>query len=202
MKQDRIASVAFFLFAAVYLAMAFFTIGEPASRQVLGPDVFPKAIGALMLFLAAVYVMQSFRGLVHEDEQRAAIIGADDKLNSYMDRKTVGILLVLMLAYAFDPQPDWRHPRFSERALYGISLAVLAGGVAQLAIQWPALWRQGFRFRWRLDFADPGLRQVWRRSWPYMGQGPSSSDTFLSGGRGGGGVLSVAGGCSPSSLIT
>ncbi len=101
MKQDRIASVAFFLFAAVYLAMAFFTIGEPASRQVLGPDVFPKAIGALMLFLAAVYVMQSFRGLVHEDEQRAAIIGADDKLNSYMDRKTVGILLVLMLAYAF-----------------------------------------------------------------------------------------------------
>jgi putative tricarboxylic transport membrane protein len=101
MRQDRIASVAFFLLAAGYLAMAFFTIGEAPSKQVLGPDVFPKAVGILMLFLSALYVMQSFRGLVHEDEQRAVIIGADDKVSSYMDLKTVGTMLVLMLAYAF-----------------------------------------------------------------------------------------------------
>ncbi len=101
MKQDRIASVAFVLFAGAYLGMAFSTIGEPASRQVLGPEVFPKAIGILMLFLAGLYVMQSFRGLAHEDEQRAAIIGADEKLSSYMDARTVGAILLLMLAYAF-----------------------------------------------------------------------------------------------------
>ncbi len=101
MKQDRIASVAFFLFAATYLAMAFFSIGEAASRQVLGPDVFPKAVGFLMLFLAGLYVMQSFRGMGREDEQRAAIIGAEDKLGSYLDLKTVGAMLVLMLLYAF-----------------------------------------------------------------------------------------------------
>ncbi len=101
MKQDRFASVAFFLLAVVYLAMSFTTIGEPASRQVLGPDVFPKAIGILMLFLAGLYVMQSFRGLVQEDQQRAAIIGADDKVSSQIDFRTVGSMLVLMLAYAF-----------------------------------------------------------------------------------------------------
>ncbi len=101
MKQDRIASIVFFLFAAAYLAMAFFTIGEAASRQVLGPDVFPKAVGFLMLFLAGLYVIQSFRGSRRDDEQRAAIIGADDKLSSYMDKKTVGIMLGLMLVYAF-----------------------------------------------------------------------------------------------------
>jgi putative tricarboxylic transport membrane protein len=101
MKEDRIASVAFFLLAAVYLGMAFFTIGQPASKQILGPDAFPKAIGVLMLVLSALYAMQAFRGAHKEDETRAAIIGADDKLSSYMDVKTVGIMLGLMLVYAF-----------------------------------------------------------------------------------------------------
>jgi putative peptidoglycan lipid II flippase len=28
------------------------------------------------------------------------------------------------------------------------------------------LWRQGHRFRWRIDFADAGLRRVWSLMWP------------------------------------
>ncbi len=101
MKEDRIASVGFFLFAATYLAMAFFTIGQPASKQMLGPEAFPKAIGVLMLLLSATYMAQSFRGMSKEDKARAAIIGADEKLTGYIDVKTVGIMLGLMLIYAF-----------------------------------------------------------------------------------------------------
>jgi putative tricarboxylic transport membrane protein len=100
-KENRIASVVLLLFAATYLAMAFFTIGVPASRQSLGPEAFPKAIGVLMLLLSAVYMVQSFRGVSKEDEERAAIIGAEEKLAAYMDVKTVGIMLGLMLVYAF-----------------------------------------------------------------------------------------------------
>ena len=70
------------------------------------------------------------------------------------------------LAYLFDPQTDWRHPHFGERALWGVSLGVLLGGVAQMAIQVPALYRLGYRFRWRLDFKDERLRMVWRLMWP------------------------------------
>ncbi len=101
MKEERIASVAFFLLAATYLGMAFFTIGVPASKQSLGPEAFPKAIGVLMLILSAAYVVQSFRGVSKEDEARAAIIGADEKLSNYVDVKTVGIMLGLMVVYAF-----------------------------------------------------------------------------------------------------
>ncbi|MEW5720016.1 MAG: tripartite tricarboxylate transporter TctB family protein [Chloroflexota bacterium] len=101
MKEDRIASVVFLLFAATYLAMAFFTIGQPASKQILGPDAFPKAIGVLMLLLSAAYAAQSFRGLSKEDEARAAAIGADEKLSGHVDIKTVAIMLGLMLIYAF-----------------------------------------------------------------------------------------------------
>ncbi|MBI5304783.1 MAG: tripartite tricarboxylate transporter TctB family protein [Chloroflexi bacterium] len=101
MKEERIASVALLLIAVTYLGMAFFTIGVPASRQSLGPEAFPKAIGILMIILSALYMMQSFRGVSKEDEARAAAIGADEKLSSYVDFKTVGIMLGLMLVYAF-----------------------------------------------------------------------------------------------------
>lgn len=78
----------------------------------------------------------------------------------------VSVIAGVALAFVFDPQADWRHPDFGMRALYGVSLGVLLGGVAQLGVQLPALWRQGFRFHWRLDFTDPRLRLVWRLAWP------------------------------------
>lgn len=70
------------------------------------------------------------------------------------------------LACVLDPQVDWLHPHFSERALYGVTLGVLLGGVAQLGVQLPALWRQGYRPRWQFSLRDTGLRQVWALMWP------------------------------------
>lgn len=72
------------------------------------------------------------------------------------------------LAFVFDPQLDWRHPHFTEAALYGVSIGVMLGGLAQLGIQLPALWRLGYRFRWNAAFGDPRLRQVWSLAWPSM----------------------------------
>ena len=41
-----------------------------------------------------------------------------------------------------------------------IAIAALLGGALQVLVQWPALWREGFRYRLVLDPRDPGLRQV------------------------------------------
>lgn len=41
-----------------------------------------------------------------------------------------------------------------------IAIGTLAGGVAQLALQWPLLRRQGFSYRPILDWRDEGLRRV------------------------------------------
>jgi len=41
-----------------------------------------------------------------------------------------------------------------------VALATLVGGVGQLAIQWPPLRREGFRYRPVLDFRDEGLLRV------------------------------------------
>lgn len=41
-----------------------------------------------------------------------------------------------------------------------IALSTLLGGVAQLGLQLPLLWREGFRWRPRLDWDDAGLRRI------------------------------------------
>ncbi|MEI7436269.1 MAG: murein biosynthesis integral membrane protein MurJ [bacterium] len=74
----------------------------------------------------------------------------------------VSVVCGVGLAFLLDPQADWRHPRFGDRGMYGVALGVLLGGLAQLAVQLPSLWREGFRWRWELAWRDPGLRRVWR----------------------------------------
>ena len=41
-----------------------------------------------------------------------------------------------------------------------IAVGTLLGGAAQLALQWPTLRREGFRYRLALDWGDAGLRRV------------------------------------------
>jgi putative peptidoglycan lipid II flippase len=72
----------------------------------------------------------------------------------------VSIISGALLAALFEPQHNWMHPHFGEHAIYGWSLGVLIGGVAQLAMQLPSLWQLGFRFRWKIDFRDPALQAV------------------------------------------
>ncbi|MEI6217414.1 MAG: murein biosynthesis integral membrane protein MurJ [bacterium] len=78
----------------------------------------------------------------------------------------VSVVTGVGLALLFDPQPDWRHPQFSQNALYGLSIGVLLGGISQMGIQLPTLFRLGFRYRWHIDFKDPKLREVWSLMWP------------------------------------
>jgi putative peptidoglycan lipid II flippase len=74
----------------------------------------------------------------------------------------VSVISGVGLAYFFDPQENWLEPHFTERALHGVSIGVLIGGVAQLLIQLPSLWRQGFRPGWVWNLKDPHLCEVLR----------------------------------------
>ena len=105
-REEQIASVVLILFSVAYLVGAF-RIPMPALKQQLGPGGFPIAIGFGMLFLACVYAWQQFRGPVKakedeaEIEKRAAIIGAEEKIEKKADLRTMGFILALMLFYAF-----------------------------------------------------------------------------------------------------
>lgn len=51
-------------------------------------------------------------------------------------------------------------PAFGVHAIVVLAGATLAGGAAQLLVQWPALRREGFRYVPTLDPRDAGLRQI------------------------------------------
>jgi putative peptidoglycan lipid II flippase len=53
-------------------------------------------------------------------------------------------------------------PARASRAIVGMAIGTLLGGVLQLGVQLPSLRRVGFRYRPLLDVRDPGLRQVLR----------------------------------------
>jgi len=51
-------------------------------------------------------------------------------------------------------------PHFGVRALTGLALGTLVGGLLQLLVQVPSLARVGFRFKPDFDWRDPGVRKV------------------------------------------
>lgn len=51
-------------------------------------------------------------------------------------------------------------PSFGERALIGLSLGTLLGGLLQLGVQLPGLRQAGFRFVMDFNWRDPGVRRV------------------------------------------
>lgn len=72
----------------------------------------------------------------------------------------VSVVSGVILACLFEPQHDWLHPHFGQKAIIGWCFGVLIGGLAQLAIQLPSLWQIGFNFQGILDFRNPALRTV------------------------------------------
>jgi putative peptidoglycan lipid II flippase len=77
-----------------------------------------------------------------------------------------------------------------------IAIATVLGGVAQLALQWPTLRREGYRHQLVLDWRDPGLRRVLM----LMGPGTiglaatqlnNAVNVFLAAGQGTGAVSSL-----------
>jgi putative peptidoglycan lipid II flippase len=56
----------------------------------------------------------------------------------------------------------WILPRYGYPAIVGMAFGTLIGGVLQLAVQLPALFRTGFRFFPHLDLRDPGLHSILR----------------------------------------
>lgn len=54
----------------------------------------------------------------------------------------------------------WLDPSFGEKALVGLALGTLTGGLLQLAVQLPSLRKVGFAFRADFCWRDPGVRAV------------------------------------------
>ncbi|MFT5465292.1 MAG: putative peptidoglycan lipid II flippase [Verrucomicrobiales bacterium] len=54
----------------------------------------------------------------------------------------------------------WMDPNWGKGAFIGLAIGVLVGGLAQLAVQLPALWKTGFRFKLDFGWRDSGVKKV------------------------------------------
>ena len=56
----------------------------------------------------------------------------------------------------------WMDPHFGPKSVYGFSIGVLVGGLAQWLVMVPRAISVGYHARWIIDLKDPGLKQVLR----------------------------------------
>ena len=52
--------------------------------------------------------------------------------------------------------------RFGFEPIVGLAIGTLIGGIGQIALQWPTLRREGFRYQPILSFRDPAVREILR----------------------------------------
>jgi putative peptidoglycan lipid II flippase len=65
-------------------------------------------------------------------------------------------VVTIVVAAVLIPLSPW----LSVDPIMIIAVGTLLGGVAQLALQWPTLRREGYKYRPILDWRDPGLRRI------------------------------------------
>ena len=117
---------------------------------------FASVPGKLELTIHLARIMMPFLTLV---AVAAAVMGMLNSLRHYfipaLSPATFNVVAILF-ALALTPLM----PALGQPPIASMAIAALVGGVTQVAIQWPSLRSEGFRYRPILDFRNPGLRQV------------------------------------------
>ncbi len=129
---------------------------EPILR-LLGDD-FATADGGEKLVLTAqlARIIMPFLTLV------AVAVALGGMLNSlrrfFIPALSPALYNVAVIFAAFTFVPLAAHLGWNP--IVGIAVGALLGGVFQIVLQLPALYREGFRYQPILNFRDPGLRQI------------------------------------------
>jgi len=117
---------------------------------------FASVPGKLELTMRMTRVMLPFLVMV---AMAAALMGMLNSLHHYfVPALAPAMFNVATIVGVFTLVPLM--PALGWPPIMAIAIAAMAGGVGQVAMQWPSLRREGFRYRAVFDWRDPGLRQV------------------------------------------
>jgi len=117
---------------------------------------FGQVPGKLELTVQLTRVMLPFLTMV---AVAAAMMGMLNSLHHYfVPALSPAMFNLAAIAGAFTLVPLM--PALGQPPIMAIAIAALAGGFGQMAIQWPPLHREGFRYRPVFDPRDPVLRRT------------------------------------------
>ncbi len=142
------------LIVTLVLVVAGVVFAEPLVRLLAGD--YAEVPGKFELTVTLTRVMLPFLTLV---ALAAACMGMLNSLDRYVVPALAPALFnVASIAVTVIAVPTlvW----LGQPTIYAMAYGVIAGGLAQLMLQWPALRGEGFRHRLVLDPNEPGLRQI------------------------------------------
>jgi putative peptidoglycan lipid II flippase len=132
------------------------------ARQSAVPEGFTAVPGKLELTTQLTRMMMPFLTTV---AVAVAVMGMLNALHRFfLPALSPAMFNVATILCAFLLVPLM--PSLGLPKIAGIALATVIGGIGQIAIQWPALRKEGFRYRPILNFRDPGVREILRLMGP------------------------------------
>ena len=157
-KDDAWRLASNLLSALIVITAAFVVAGLLFARPLVTAYAadFSRVPGKLELTIQLTRVMLPFLTMV---AVAAAVMGMLNSLHHYfvpaLAPAMFNIATIVCALVLVPLMPSIGLPRIA-----AIAMAALLGGVLQVAVQWPALRREGFRYRPAIDVRDPGLREV------------------------------------------
>lgn len=143
----RVASLAMVVLAALVVA-GYLAVGVVERNLPLDPEklLACRLLRVMLPYLFFMCLLGLAMGILNTLGRFALPAASPIIMNG------IWILSVLLLCPRFGPTLQDR--------IFGLAWGVLFSGIAQLMVQIPLLWREGFRFRFRWDLSHPGVRRV------------------------------------------
>jgi putative peptidoglycan lipid II flippase len=145
----------------------------PQLVRLMAPG-FAQLPGKFQLAVLLTRIMFPFLVLIALAAQAMGLLNASDRYgipataSIFFNVGSVGAGLALARILSADP-------------IVCMGIGVLAGGALQLGWQLPAVWREGFAYRPRIDLRDPGLRRIAALMLPaFLGSAALQINTIVS----------------------
>ena len=135
---------------------------EPITRTIASGVEFTSVPGKLELTTELTRIMMPFLTTV---AVAVAVMGMLNALHRFfLPALSPAMFNVATILCAFVLVPFM--PAIGLPPIAGIAIATVIGGIGQIAVQWPALRREGFRYKPILSFRDPDVREILRLMGP------------------------------------
>jgi putative peptidoglycan lipid II flippase len=150
------------LLVTLVLVVLGMTFAEPITHAIASGDEFAAVPGKLELTVLLTRIMLPFLTTV---AVAVAMMGMLNSLHRFfLPALSPAMFNVATILCAFALVPLM--PSVGLPPIAAIAIGTLLGGLGQIAVQWPALHAQGYRYKPVLGFRDPEMREILRLMGP------------------------------------
>jgi putative peptidoglycan lipid II flippase len=152
----RTAQIIFSIFLVLLGGLGlFFFFLAPAMVRLIAPSYSGRHFALTVELTRIMLPNLFFGGLL------GIVMGLNNAHHEFLAPASIGLISnVLILTSIFTLGWIW--------GIYGLAVGTALGVLAQFLIQLPSAHKSGFRFRFKIDFKDPGVREIFILVTPFI----------------------------------